>query len=172
MIVPSKLILVPLDFSAHSDAALNVAADLAARFGSVLCLVHVVPMLPKLPANISIFKEGEYERELHRDAEARLNQLVQKLAEKNVKAESEVGTANVVPMEIIRIAEHRHVDLIVIATHGATGWNRFAFGSVAEKVVHLAPCPVLILRADHAAKGNAPKRSSESASAVRSAGSQ
>jgi nucleotide-binding universal stress UspA family protein len=169
MILPPKQILVPLDFSKYSDAALEVAADLAARFGSVLCLLHVVPMLPKLPANVSIFKEGEYERELHRDAEGRLNQLVSMLAQKNVKAEAEVGTANVVATEIMRVAEHRNVDLIVIATHGATGWNRLAFGSVAEKVVHLAPCPVLILRAQHAHKGSGSEESGHSVSAGSSA---
>jgi nucleotide-binding universal stress UspA family protein len=50
-------------------------------------------------------------------------------------------------MELIRIAERNHVDMIVIATHGMTGWREFAFGSVAEKVVKEADCPVLVLRA-------------------------
>jgi nucleotide-binding universal stress UspA family protein len=45
--------------------------------------------------------------------------------------------------EITRVAEEEGVDLIVIATHGHTGWRRFVFGSVAERVVRLAPCPVL-----------------------------
>jgi nucleotide-binding universal stress UspA family protein len=166
MIMPIKLILVPLDFSEYSAAALEVATDLAARFGSAMCLVHVVPMLPKLPATVSIFKEGQYEQELHRDAERHLNELVAKLASKNIHAEAVVGTANVVPMEIIRIAESRQADLIVIATHGATGWNRFAFGSVAEKVVHLAPCPVLMLPAHHEAKTGTSSGESESAAAA------
>jgi hypothetical protein len=48
-----------------------------------------------------------------------------------------------------RVAEHEKADLIVIASHGATGWNRFVLGSVAEKVVHLASCAVLMLRAHH-----------------------
>jgi nucleotide-binding universal stress UspA family protein len=77
-----------------------------------------------------------------------------------------VGTANDVPMEIIRVAEHRSPDLIVIATHGTTGWNRLVFGSVAEKVVHLASCPVLLLRPPHAAKGTTPVASSESVGAA------
>jgi nucleotide-binding universal stress UspA family protein len=50
-------------------------------------------------------------------------------------------------MELLRIAERNNVDLIVIATHGMTGWHKLAFGSVAEKVVRLATCPVLVLRA-------------------------
>jgi nucleotide-binding universal stress UspA family protein len=60
---------------------------------------------------------------------------------------SEVGTANEVAMEILRIGEHNNADLIVIATHGMTGWHKLAFGSVAEKVVRLAECRVLVLRA-------------------------
>ena len=72
----------------------------------------------------------------------RLNELTRKLTEKGVKARSEVGTANDVGMEIIRLAESNGVDLIVIATHGMTGWHRLAFGSAAEKVVLWlrAPC--------------------------------
>jgi nucleotide-binding universal stress UspA family protein len=166
MIVPPKLILVPLDFSDPSNAALDVAADLAAKFGSELCLVHVVPMLPKLPATVSIFKEGDYEQELHRNAEQRLMRLVQVLAKKSIAARYVTGTANDVPMELIRTAEHEKADLIVIASHGVTGWNRFVLGSVAEKVVHLAPCPVLILRAHHDAAQEAPSDNSKSVSAV------
>jgi universal stress protein A len=49
--------------------------------------------------------------------------------------------------EIVRLAEQEVVDLIVIATHGQSGWRHFVFGSVAEKVVRLAPCPVLTIRA-------------------------
>ena len=67
---------------------------------------------------------------------------------------TEVGTANDVGMELVRIAEHDNVDMIVIATHGMTGWRRIAVGSVAQKVVEQAACPVLVLRAkagDHAA---------------------
>jgi nucleotide-binding universal stress UspA family protein len=59
---------------------------------------------------------------------------------------SEVGTADDVGMEILRIGEEQRGDLIVIATHGATGWKDLILGSVAEKVVRLARSPVLVLR--------------------------
>ena len=100
----------------------------------------------------SIFNEGEYEQELHKDAEAHLAQIAADLSRKGVTVTSQVGTANEVGMEILRIAEHVHADLIVIATHGMTGWHRLAFGSVAEKVVRLATFPVLVLRAQVEAK--------------------
>lgn len=131
--LPPKLILSPIDFSDPSHEALNTAADLASQFGAELLLVHVVPMLPRLPSPATIFNEAEFEQELHKDAVQRLKELTSKLTEKGLKVRSETGTANDVGMEIIRIAEQNHVDLIVIATHGMTGWHRLAFGSVAEK---------------------------------------
>src|SRR5271156_226585 len=97
--LPPKLILSPLDFSDPSHEALNTAADLAAKFGAELLLVHVVPMLPRLPSPAVIFNEAEFEQELHKDAVARLNDLTLKLTAKGVKARSEVGTANDVSME-------------------------------------------------------------------------
>ena len=48
--------------------------------------------------------------------------------------------------EIVNVAEQENVDVIVIATHGSTGWQRFVFGSVAEKVIRMAPCPVLSIQ--------------------------
>jgi nucleotide-binding universal stress UspA family protein len=154
--LPPKMILSPVDFSSHSDEALNTAADLALQFGSELYLLHVVPAIPKLPSSVSIFHEGEYEQELHKDAVERLSKLASDLAKRGVKAKTEVGTANDVGMEIVRASEHDNIDLIVIATHGMTGWHRLAFGSVAEKVVRLAACPVLVLRAHPAEKADAP----------------
>jgi nucleotide-binding universal stress UspA family protein len=146
MLAPT-LILSPIDFSEPSMEAFETALDLAARFGSDLLLVHVVPAIPKLPRDVSIFKEHEYEQELIRGAERRLNELRDKVSAKGMRAKSVVGLANEPGMEIIRIAEHEHADLIVIATHGMTGWHRLAFGSVTEKVVRTAGCPVLVLRA-------------------------
>jgi nucleotide-binding universal stress UspA family protein len=145
--LPPKLILSPIDFSVHADEAVKVAADLAARFGAGLCLVHVVPAIPKLPISVSIFNEREYEAELHKDAEKRLAQLAEELGRKGIVVTSRVGTANDVGGELLLIAEHVQADMIVIATHGMTGWHKLVFGSVAEKVVQLATCPVLVLRA-------------------------
>jgi nucleotide-binding universal stress UspA family protein len=145
--LPPKLILSPIDFSHPSTEAMKTAADLADQFKAELCLVYVVPALPKLPADVSIFKEGEYEQKLHADAARRLGSLVEKLKERGIQARSIVGTANDVGMELLRIAEQEKADLIVIATHGMTGWRRLAFGSVTEKVVRTADCPVLVLRA-------------------------
>ncbi len=161
--LPPKLILAPMDFSDSSHAALEVAADFAARFGAELLLVHVMPAIEDLPANVSILKEGEYDQSLTDAAAKRLAELAATLAQKNVKARTEMGTANDVGMELVRSAEHNNVDMIIIATHGMTGWRKIAFGSVAEKVVKQAKCPVLVLRANALADADGERKAASSA---------
>jgi nucleotide-binding universal stress UspA family protein len=150
-----KIILAPIDFSGHSKHALSEAADLAVLFGSQLLLVNVVAALPKLPSASAFFHEAEFEQELHKNAEQQLASLAESYAGKGITVHSQVGTANDVGMEILRIGEEEGADLIVIATHGLSGWSERAFGSVTEKVVHLATCPVLVLRAHAEAKSSA-----------------
>lgn len=158
-----KLIVSPIDFSQYSQDALATAADLASRFGAELLLVHAVPAIPKLTSASEFFHEGAYETELHKDAEQGLQKMTDELTQKGVRARWEVGIANEAGMEILRIAEQNHADMIVIATHGMTGWHQLAFGSVAEKVVRLASCPVLVLRADPKTGHDTNSRTSNSA---------
>jgi nucleotide-binding universal stress UspA family protein len=163
--LPPKLILSPIDFSDSSHGALDVAADFAARFGAELLLVHVMPAIEDLPKSVSVFKEGQYDQSLTDAAAKRLADLAATLAQKNVKARTEMGTANDVGMELVRIAEHEHADMIIIATHGMTGWHKIAFGSVAEKVVKQASCPVLVLRANALEDAGSEKKAASSAAA-------
>jgi nucleotide-binding universal stress UspA family protein len=146
--LPPKLILSPIDFSDPSHEALDTAANLASSVGAELLLVHVVPVIPRLPSPAMIFNEAEFEQELYKDAERRLSELSAKLREKGLKVRTEIGTGNDAGTEIIRMGDHNKADLIVIATHGMTGWHRLAFGSVTEKVVRLSTLPVLVLRAE------------------------
>jgi nucleotide-binding universal stress UspA family protein len=163
--LPPKLIFSPIDFSDSAQGALDVAADFATRFGAELLLAHVVPAIPDLPTDVSPLEEGEYDQSLADAAAKRLSDLVAALAQKNVKACTAVGTGNDVGMELVRIAEHNHADMIIIATHGMTGWHKIAFGSVAEKVVKQASCPVLVLRANALQDAGGEKKSSASAAA-------
>jgi len=163
--LPPELILSPIDFSDSSQAALEAAADFAARFGAELLLVHVMPAIEDLPEKVSIFQEGQYDQSLDDAAAKRLSDLAATLAQKNVKARTEMGTANDVGMELVRIAEHEHADMIIIATHGMTGWHKIAFGSVAEKVVKQASCSVLVLRANALEDAGSDKKAASSAAA-------
>jgi nucleotide-binding universal stress UspA family protein len=160
----AKVILSPVDFSDFSMQALEVAEDIAKRYGSQLVLVHVTPVIPKLEGHANIFTEGEYENQLIASAKQRLADIVAKLQQAGIHARSTVSLSNDPAMEIIRVAESEKVDLIVIATHGVTGWRRLAFGSVADKLVRTAECSVLVLRAEAAAAA-APASTSASASA-------
>ena len=76
------------------------------------------------------------------------------VSNKNVKVRTELGSGGDVGMELVRIAKNEQADLIVIATHGMTGWREFAFGTVAEKVLKQGECPVLLLRAKAAGNTN------------------
>ena len=142
---PLKTVLCPTDFSEPAREALRIAGELAAQVGAALLLVHVVPVLPALPSDPNyVFKVPEYERLLHNDADEKLAQLLRQMKD-GADVRVMVGHGDVAG-EIVRISETEKADLIVIATHGTTGWRRFVFGSVAEKVVRLAKCPVLTIR--------------------------
>ena len=160
-----KLILSPIDFSDSSLEALDAARDIASRYSSAMLLVHVVPVIPKLPSDVSIFNEGTYEQDLILSAQQRLNELAAKLTAEGIPARAIVGLANDAAMEILRTAEQEHADFIVIATHGMTGWRRLAFGSVTDKVVRTADCPVLVLRKSAAAESQPAKEKSATATA-------
>ena len=139
-------ILCPTDFSDGSLQALSAATDIATRFRTELCLIHVLPILPTLATEPNFALEvHEYQHLLQEDAKKRLDMIARDIKEKGIQATAFVGLGDAAA-EIVRIAEEQRIDLIAIATFGKTGWRRFAFGSVTEKVVRLAPCPVLTVR--------------------------
>ncbi len=153
--LPLKKILCPTDFSEASLEALTEAAELAAHFSAELLLVHVLPVLPALPPDPNfVFKVPEYERALHADAEQNLRKLAEVRMATGGRVRTLVGHGDA-GTEIVRIAKAEGAEIIVISTHGRTGWRHLAFGSVAEKVVRLAPCSVLTVRRVIAAAGQA-----------------
>lgn len=145
--LPIKKILCPTDFSEPSHEAMKAAVELASHFGAEVILFHAVPVLPPLPAdpNFVLFGVEEYERALQEDAEQKLKEILEQFVPKGI-ASRFVVTRGDAATEIVRAAEAERADLIVIATHGLTGWRHLVFGSVAEKVVRLSPCPVLTIR--------------------------
>ena len=149
-VLPLKKLLCPTDFSEPSREALKVAVEFASHFGAQLSLVNVVPLLPVLPRDPNYaFKVPEYEQMLHADAEERLNELVGEVTTPGKKIRKVVGRGDEDSELVFREIDRRH-DVIVIATHGMTGWRRAVFGSVAERVVRLAKCPVLTTRVSQA----------------------
>jgi universal stress protein A len=149
--LPFKRILCPTDFSEPALVALKRAEELARHFSAELLIVHAVPELPGPhayadPPVATTFDVPLYQQELANYAEKMLKELVSHLVSPEVRTRDMVTTGDAAP-EILRIAAKEHVDLIVIASHGEKGWRRLVFGSVAEKVVRHAPCPVLTITA-------------------------
>jgi len=141
-----KKILCPVDFSEPSLKGLDYAADFANLFQAELTVVYVLPLLPPTPSDPNtFFKVPEYERIVHAESEKELKEIVALRIPKNLNVRSYIGHGNPAK-EIVRIAEEMNADLIVIATQGHTGWHHFVMGSVAEKVIRHAHCPVFAVR--------------------------
>jgi nucleotide-binding universal stress UspA family protein len=142
--LPFKRILCPTDFSEPACGAIRAAAELADQFNAELILIHVVGAIPALdtPAGITGFDIAAYQRELTESAEWALQERIEKRVPPGINARK-IVTHGEAAHEIVRVAKEEDVDLIVLATHGATGWRHRIFGSVTEKVVRIAECPVL-----------------------------
>lgn len=139
-------ILCPVDFSEPSLAGLAASVDLAGKFGASIEVLYVLPILPPQPIDPNYsFQVPEYEILLQQDAETRLAALVKETVPAEIKSTSTVvhGSAG---KEIVKYAEEAKVDLIVIASHGHSGWHHLVMGSVAEKVIRHSPCPVFVVR--------------------------
>ena len=144
---PTK-ILLPIDFSASSQAALEMAYDLAGHFGAELYLMNVIPVFPTttLP---DLVPETAFIQEARTYSERHLAKCKAALAARGVSSTSSVEVGNDIAGNIMEVVDREHIDMIVISTHGISGWHPLVFGSIAEKVVKLALCPLLLL---HSAK--------------------
>lgn len=149
-----KKILLPTDFSPASRAAIGPAHVLAQRFGATLELLHVYEALPLgIPEWNVLGRDGtpvaarEFVKNL---AHAEMDKLLAELRGRGITVSGRVESGNAWRVITQIAAEERH-DLIVVATHGYHGVQRFVMGSVAEKVVRHAPCPVFVVRAEESA---------------------
>jgi nucleotide-binding universal stress UspA family protein len=142
--IPTR-ILLPIDFSASSETALDMAADLAEHFHAELYLLNVIPMFPTTTIP-DMIPEAKFMQEARTHAEALLAKCHAALAARGVKSTSNVGAGNDVAGNIMEVIEQKRIDMVVISTHGISGWHPLVFGSVAEKVVKMVQCPLLLLR--------------------------
>ena len=132
--------LVPLDFSPDADHALEYAIGLAAVLQAHVALLHVLE-LPKLVDMSLTPYRVQMETETRRALAARLQRVHQ------AGVAGDMMRVHGVPFqEIIAMAKTTGADLIIMGTHGRTGLHHVLMGSVAEKVVRLAPCAVLVTR--------------------------
>lgn len=138
-------ILCPVDFSEHSQAALDHAAELARRYGAELTLLHVVePVLYPVAYGLPPVAPVDYEQVAREAAVRTLAGLAAKLPNLKVGQKVESGAAS---QRICELAKEKGFDLVVLATHGYTGLKHVLLGSTAERVVRHAPCAVLVVKA-------------------------
>ena len=147
---PFKKILCPTDFSEPSLCGLKMANELAVHFGSEVLLVNVHKPIPHLPTprvetSETTFDVSSYEKQIIQDAEANLAQVAKDFLAEGISRRLVVRVGGPAE-EILAAAEEENVDVIVIATHGRSGLAKIVFGSVAQRVVRMAKCPVLTTR--------------------------
>ena len=142
--LPFKKILCPTDFSEPACKAIKAAGEMAEKFSSELILIHVVGPVPVLetPTGLAGFDVAAYQQELSDSAESSLQLRLEEHIPESVNARTLVVHGEAAH-EIVRVAKEEGVDLIVVSTHGATGWRERIFGAVSEKVLRHAECPVL-----------------------------
>ncbi len=128
-------ILCPVDFDQGSPAAVLVAGELGRESNATLHLLHVLPLA--IRDAFSFGRESE--------ARTKLEQMGHQKLKAGNRYELHLITGDAAG-EILQAATRLGIDLIVMATHGRTGMRRFVLGSVAERVVREAPCPVLTVK--------------------------
>ena len=141
-----KRICCPIDFSDASRAAMEVAADLARRSGADLVLLHAYPIPGYTFPDGSVVASPKMMQDLADQAERHLQEWrgdAAKIAGSPVTTQKAIGEP---AAEIVAFARSAGVDLVVVGTHGRTGIEHALMGSVAERVVRRAHCPVLTVR--------------------------
>lgn len=141
----ASVIVVPTDFSAASSAALDQAKELARKLGLGVALVHVIdesfyyvsPVgVPPVPAN--------YVSDLERKLLEHLESLAASVRESGVPCEAVVRRGQSAP-QVLAYLDETNPAMVIMGTHGRTGWKHALLGSVAERVVQRAYCPVLVV---------------------------
>lgn len=138
--LPKEKVVVPFDFSNESFEAIDTALQLAAAPADVY-LVHILPEPSTMEPDVE-WQEIELENRRQRTEEAIRRRLAGERYE-GVQIEIDYGDPG---FRIADFAFHLKADLIVISSHGRTGLKRILLGSVAERVIRLSHCPVLVLR--------------------------
>ena len=141
-----RKILVPVDFSTHSSRALQTAIELAKAFGAKLHLLHCYQINVGAISPYGLVIPESFDRDIREAATKQLAQWREKVTAQKIEVESEVSP--LFPSEAIAsTAERIGADLIVMGTRGLSGIKHVMLGSVAERTVRIAPCPVLTLKA-------------------------
>jgi universal stress protein A len=142
-----KNILVATDFSEPSAVALNYGRDLARAYEATLHVIHVIEDLPALHGPEIGFAMSDVERNIEAAVRRDLDAAITVSDHQTLDVRTMIARASNVSHAVTEYAKHNAIDLIIVGTHGRNAFHRFLIGSVAERVMRTAPCPVLIVRA-------------------------
>lgn len=140
-------ILVPVDGSETSFAAVAKAAELAKAFGSKITVVQVLTLDPYIAAEyITANQTNDLIERARASIVKTLEEAKQKFTEQGVEAETKLLEGQVIAREITNAAKELNTDLIVIGSHGRTGLKKLFLGSVAQSILSEGTTPVLVVR--------------------------
>ncbi|MEE9608134.1 MAG: universal stress protein [Myxococcota bacterium] len=145
MSVEIRRILVPVDFSDHSAAVIEWAAHLAVEHGSRIVLLHAYHLPVEFQQLEGAYLPPDFWSNVKAEAEQSLGRFAAKLKKRGLKVEA-VVREGYAATAIVDEAASQGADLIVIGTHGLSGLKHLLLGSIAERVVQKADCPVLTVK--------------------------
>jgi nucleotide-binding universal stress UspA family protein len=145
--LPIRKILCPTDFSEPSHEALKAANEFAHHFSAQLVVLNVLQPVPVIPEGHGAVHLNipEYQKEMERSSRSQIRKVVEQWTSPGVESTARVVEGDPAE-ENAKVDDEIEADLIIISTHGRTGWRRLVLGSVTEKVVRLADRPVLTVR--------------------------
>ena len=145
MAIDVERILVPLDFSENTPALLDWAEHLAEEHGSRVILLHAYHLPVEFQQLEGAYLPPDFWASVRGDAEQQLSRHAERLRARGLEVEM-VVCEGYAATAIVEEAARRDADLIVIGTHGRSGLKHLLLGSIAERVVQKAPCPVLTVK--------------------------
>ena len=146
MEIDVQRILVPVDFSKHAEAIVAWAAHLAEEHGSEIVLLHVYHLPVEFQQMEGAYLPGDFWNSVKDDAKQQLESLGNRLRAQGLRV-TEITREGYPATVIEEEVERRKADMIVIGSRGRTGLKHMLLGSIAERVVQKAPCPVLTVKA-------------------------
>jgi len=142
-----KNILVPYDDSKCSLHAFKIATEIAKKFNSKLTTVTVVPSAIRITSSYSNVRYEEILLKEQRDSAKSALSKIDSIAKKQgIKLAKYVLESNAVVKQIVSFAKSEKFDLLVMGTHGRTGWSKLIIGSVANGIIQTANCPALVVK--------------------------
>ena len=145
MKIDIQLVLVPIDFSDQANVVIEWATHMAEEHSSKILLLHVYHLPVEFQQLEGAYLPPDFWSNVKKEAEQQLAAHSQQIRKHEVEVETLVREGYPATV-IVEEAERQRADLIVIGTHGHTGLKHLLLGSIAERVVRTAPCPVLTVK--------------------------